>query len=788
MSESFAPDGISWRRLVSDALLLLFITLAAVSIGLFVQNTVKQVREGLPGQVLKQQKEIVNIVHDFSDIAHSIETRSHSQDASEVTRLLARLRSIEQRLDTIRTHYDFDDLAGAAAIHAVAKPALDDMTRWLKEGLSGFPPTSPQVTRLLRLRADGASRRIRDLFDESNARAHALIEQQEYRLERFRESLMLYLSAFGIFAASVVILFVRQRNAESRLATERKRLVDSIENISEGFALYDADDRLILCNERFKQVAPAVAPRVRIGATFLEIMGGVQKRYDDRLASRDVASFAERLERHRNPRGSFEMNTVGDQTVRVSERKTRDGGTVAVYTDITDLKAANERLEHLASHDALTGLPNRSYLQERLGRALGRALRQEAKLAVLLFDLDQFKLVNDTLGHACGDELLRKVAGALEGCMRADETVARLGGDEFAAVLEDVSSWSEVSATAERALEALCRTFDVGGSEVLVTTSIGIALFPEDGHDAKTLLKNADAACYHAKSLGRNNFQFFTKEMNVQASTRLNLEKHLRNALERGEFYLCYQPLLDIESGKVSGMEALLRWECPQLGQVPPEDFIPVAEETGLIIPIGEWVLEQACRQNKAWRNMGLPPVKLSVNVSARQLRLKGLTEVVKRMVGRSGMDAAGLVLEITESTIMDNVERALRTLGEVHSLGVGISIDEFGVGNSSLGVLKRFPVDTLKIDRTFVRDITTDNDDFEIISGVTAMAHKLGMRVVAEGVATQAQADLVKKSGCDEIQGIWFHRPMSADDGCALLSGGTLSQTVVPLPLRGDG
>jgi diguanylate cyclase (GGDEF)-like protein len=785
MSELLTSNSKTPRRFVTDALLLLAITFAAIGIGLFVQHTIKQVKEGLPAQVIKQQREIAHIVNDFTDFAYQIELHHTGLGGIETTALLTRLKSIEQRLNVIRSTDNFDNPVGASEIHAVAKPAVDDIRRWLTVGFSGLSADSPQVARLVRLRSDGASRRIRDLFDDSNVRALSLIETQGKRLERFRESLVLYLSAFGLLAASVIVLFVRQRNAESRVATERKRLVDSIESISEGFALYDADDRLILYNERFKKVNPDAALRIRIGATFSEFTGPLQKRYDDKLASEDVLSFEERLERHRNPRGSFEFRTIGDQTVRVSERKTRDGGTVAIYTDITDLKEANERLEHLASHDTLTGLPNRSYLEERLGRALGRANRQHAKLAVLIFDLDHFKRVNDTLGHAGGDELLRKVAGALEGCMRADETVARLGGDEFAAVLENVSSWSEVSATAERVLDVLCRAFDIAGSDVSVTTSIGIALFPDDGGNTASLLKNADAACYHAKSLGRNNFQFFAEEMNVQASTRLTLERHLRNALERDEFSISYQPILDVASGKISGMEALLRWQCMELGEVPPDDFIPVAEETGLIIPIGEWILEQACRQNKAWRDQGLPPVKVSVNVSARQLRLKGLTEVVKQVVGRSGLDPAGLVLEITESTIMDNVERALQTLGDVHALGVGISIDDFGVGYSSLGALKRFTVDCLKIDRAFVGDITTDNDDFEIVSAVTAMAHKLNMRVVAEGVASQAQADLVREIGCDEVQGFWFHRPMSADDARTLLSGAAPSQTVVPLPLR---
>ncbi len=770
------------RRIAFDAVLLLGIALAAAGIGIFIQGTLNEVREGLPAQVLEQQRDIAYIVHDFSDLTRRIEAQQNPEKLSDPNLLLSRIEVMNERLTAIRKSYNFDNLVGASAIHAVARPALDDLSRWLSQGLSGFPPDSPQVLRLSLLRADGAYRRIRVLFDESNARALGLVETQAQRLELFRESLMLYLAAFGLFAAGVMVLFVRQRNAEHRVATTRKRLMDSLDNISEGFALYDSNDRLVLFNERFKQMEPNLSARIEKGATFSEIIGADNPLKPKEGSPAKIVTFVDRLDRHRDPRGPFEVKAADGRTIRISERKTAEGGTVAVHADISDLKDAYDRLEHLATHDPLTGLQNRSNLQQRLVKSLHRAKRHHSKLAVLVFDLDHFKLVNDTLGHSSGDELLRQVAVVLDGVMRADETIARLGGDEFAAIVEDVRSWSEVSGTAERALDALGRAFEVGDSEVFVTASIGIALYPEDGMDGDALLKNADAACYHAKALGRNNFQFFASEMNVKASQRLSFEKHLRNAIEREELHLAYQPVLDVRTGAIASMEALLRWNSPALGSVSPEQFIPVAEETGLIIPIGEWVLEQACRQTAAWRGIGLPPVQVSVNVSARQLRLKGLLEVVKRVVGRSGITPGGLYLEITESTIMDNVERALVTLNQLHDVGVGISIDDFGVGYSSLAALKQLPVDVLKIDRSFVRDIVVDRDDLEIVSAVTAMAHNLKIRVVAEGVETKEQFQLVKELGSDEIQGFWISQPMTADNARAFLAGEAASDTVVQL------
>jgi diguanylate cyclase (GGDEF)-like protein len=776
------------RRIAFDTVLLLGIAFAAAGIGLFVQDTVNEVREGLPAQVLEQQRDIAYIVHDFSDLTRRIEAHQNPEKLSDPNLLLSRIETMNERLTAIRKSYNFDNLVGASAIHAVARPALDDLFRWLSKGLSGYPPDSPQVLRLSLLRADGAYQRIRVLFDDSNARALDLVETQARRLERFRESLMLYLSAFGLFAVGIMVLFVRQRNAERRVATTRKRLMDSLDNISEGFALYDSNDRLVLFNERFKQMEPGLSANIKMGASFSEIIGADNLLESKQSSPAELVTFVDRLDRHRDPRGPFEVKAADGRTIRISERKTADGGTVAVHADVSDLKEAHDRLKHLATHDPLTGLQNRSNLQQRLEKALHRALRHQSRVAVLVFDLDHFKLVNDTLGHSGGDELLCQIATVLSGCMRADETIARLGGDEFAAIVEDVRSWSEVSATAERALDALGRAFEANGSEVFVTASIGIALYPDDGRDAGALLKNADAACYHAKALGRNNIQFFATEMNVKASRRLSFEKHLRNAMEREELHLAYQPVLDVSTGAIASMEALLRWNSPALGSVSPEVLIPVAEETGLIIPIGEWVLDQACKQIAAWRKICLPPVKISVNVSARQLRLKGLFEVVKRVVCGSGVDPSCLSLEITESTIMDNVERAVVTLNQLHDLGVGVSIDDFGVGYSSLAALKQLPVDVLKIDRSFVRDIVVDRDDLEIVSAVIAMAHNLKIRVVAEGVESREQFQLVKDLGSDEIQGFWISPPMTADKARAFIAGEASTDTVIQLRRSSGG
>ena len=455
------------------------------------------------------------------------------------------------------------------------------------------------------------------------------------------------------------------------------------------------------------------------------------------------------------------------------------GGVLAIR-DVSRIRELTQKLIHQANHDSLTGLPNRSYFQAELARALARCRRRGQELAILFFDLDQFKMVNDTLGHAAGDQLLRRLTRALKGVLREEDMVSRLGGDEFAAILENVQGTADVSALAQRALDAIDRAFDLDGVEVFVTTSIGIAMAPRDGTDLPTLLKHADIACYHAKSQGRNNYQFYTEDMNADAVERMELEKHLRRALERGEFRLHYQPQLDLASGRIVGAEALIRWYCPELGVVPPARFIPVAEDAGLIVEIGEWVLQEACRQNQEWRRRGFSPITVSVNLSPRQFRERDLVDMVQRVLERSDLAADGLCLEITESAIMEDIDAACLTLKALGDMGISVAIDDFGTGYSSLSVLKQFPLDALKIDYSFIRDIVSDDDDLEIVSAVIAMAHNLRLEVVAEGVEDEAQLNLLAERGCDTIQGHYLSEACAPDSFSVLLEQTRYSSRLV--------
>ena len=441
-----------------------------------------------------------------------------------------------------------------------------------------------------------------------------------------------------------------------------------------------------------------------------------------------------------------------------------------VMSDVSARKSSEERLRYLANYDQLTSLPNRNLFNQRLERALGHAKRFNKGLAVLFMDLDRFKNLNDTLGHESGDRVLQSVATRLMACVREVDAVARFGGDEFVVLIEQVADVRAIGAVARKMVKAIDEPFLIGEHEYHVTASMGISSFPADGDDAATLLKSADIAMYRAKEEGMNNVQFYEPAMNLHSIQRLSLESGLRRALQRDEFLLHYQPKVDIASGRVTGMEALVRWNRPETGMVSPAEFIPLAEETGLIVAIGEWVLKAACEQTQKWNLGRAEPLRVAVNLSARQFAQPSLVSDIARILDLTRLPPGALELEITESMVMGNPELAIQTLRQLKSMGIFLSIDDFGTGYSSLGYLKRFPIDHLKIDRSFIKDIPEDNDDVTITRTIIAMAHNLRLKVVAEGVETEAQLNFLREHGCDEMQGYFFSRPLPAGDFSALL------------------
>jgi diguanylate cyclase (GGDEF)-like protein len=453
-------------------------------------------------------------------------------------------------------------------------------------------------------------------------------------------------------------------------------------------------------------------------------------------------------------------------------------------------KKSEKRILQLAFYDSLTGLPNQTSYRDRLQQVIAHARRYNRIAAVLFLDLDNFKRINDTLGHRAGDHLLKLVSERLNGTIRSSDTlsrngldkfqstVARQGGDEFTLILTEIRNPEDAAKVAHRLVRKLSEPYKLEGYEVFITVSIGIAIFPVDGEDIDSILMNADAAMYHAKKQGKNNFQFYRLTMNERAMERLNLENDLRKALERDELLLHFQPKVGIESGKVVGMEALIRWQHPEIGMVSPAEFIPMAEETGLIVPIGEWVLQAACAQINAWQAQGLAPIPVSVNISSQQFQHQELLITIGRLLESSGIPPERLMLEITESVIMQNTDSTFDILNTLTAMGLRLLIDDFGTGYSSLSYLKRLPVFAIKIDRSFINDIATNPDDAAIIKAIIAMAQNLKLKVVAEGVETEEQLAFLRDEQCDVMQGYLFSRPLPAEEASKLLAQAKEGQT----------
>ena len=463
-------------------------------------------------------------------------------------------------------------------------------------------------------------------------------------------------------------------------------------------------------------------------------------------------------------------SAIEDSAAPIHDRKGQVTGAVIVFHDVSAARSIAQKMAHLAQHDFLTDLPNRMLFSDRVANAIALARRHGKRRAVLFLDLDRFKHINDSLGHATGDKLLQSVAQRLVACVRGSDTVSRQGGDEFVVLLSEIERAEDAALSAEKMLLALTAPHSVAEKELHITASIGISIYPDDGQDAETLIKCADTAMYHAKDKGRNNYQFFTEDMNVRALEWHFLEGSLRRALKRREFVLHYQPKINLETGEIVGVEALIRWRHPERGLISPAMFVPIAEDCGLIVPIGRWVLHEACRQAQTWIDAGLPPMPVAVNISAVEFQSKDFLEGVRAILRETRLNPHYLELELTESVLMQNADATAPALIALKALGVRLAIDDFGTGYSSLSYLRQFPIDTLKIDQSFVREITAGSLDDTIVCAVISMGKTLNQRIVAEGIETEEQLAFLQRQHCGEGQGYHFSRPVSAEEFVTLL------------------
>ncbi|MCA0032033.1 putative bifunctional diguanylate cyclase/phosphodiesterase [Mesorhizobium sp. B263B2A] len=550
-----------------------------------------------------------------------------------------------------------------------------------------------------------------------------------------------------------------QRRAEQDLKEQHRRFDAALANMSQGLLMYDADGKMIVRNERFLELFKVKAADFPLGTThrdalerLLELGIYTQIDVDSEVAKTEACRRAGKIH-------SAYRHLADGRTILVTRRPMSGGGWVATFDDVTERRRTEERMTHLAHHDTLTGLPNRSMFRERLDFALEDAAA--TPLAVFSLDLDRFKAINDTWGHPAGDWLLKCVAERLQRCLRNEtDIVARFGGDEFVVMQSNFKGIANAEKMAKRIVEAISKPFRDENRDMHVGISLGIAVFPDDGRDADALLKNADTALYRAKSEGRNLYRFFEPEMDAMVQTRRALEVDLETALPRQELDLDFQPIMNIASGEITGAEALMRWHSPARGTVAPDQFIPVAEDTGLIVPLGEWALRKACAAAAGWP----PGLRIAVNVSAVQLRSDGFARSVISALAFSGVSAGQLELEITETVLMDESKAVLKALRQLRNLGIRIALDDFGTGYSSLGYLRRFPVDKIKIDRSFIRDLG-NRDTAAIVRTIIGLGTELGIVVTAEGVETEVQLDMLRDNGCTEAQGYLIGVPSKAAD-----------------------
>jgi len=573
--------------------------------------------------------------------------------------------------------------------------------------------------------------------------------------------------------------FIRRKQAEESLQENELQLRAMFENADVGIAMTGVDMGYLRVNDKYCDIVGYARDELlRMRASEVNLESNVEAMRGDRERMMSGESPGMTVEKQLvRADGSLVWVSLATSLVRAADGAPRYF--IAVIQDISENKRAAEALKQseeqfrvLAHYDILTALPNRALFYDRLSQALAQARRNRWWLAVMFIDVDRFKHVNDTFGHSAGDQLLKQVSVRLSECVRSDDTVGRLSGDEFAIVLSHLSAPVDAATVAKKIVDELNRPFQLEGTELFVTVSIGVTVFPTDTVDQDTLIRNADVAMYRAKDRGRNNYQFYTPEMNRRTREMLNMEGELRRALERDEFVLHYQPKVSLADGRVTGVEALLRWRHPERGLVPPSEFIPLLEETGLVVQAGAWVLRAVCRQLAEWRDSGLRLVPIAVNLSARQFLAPDLGESIKHILELNGLAPSLLEVEITESAIMGDTEEANRTLEYLEALGVKSAIDDFGTGYSSLGYLKRFPLGALKVDRSFVSDITTDPDDAHITQAVISMAHSLGLKVIAEGVETEEQLAFLLRYECNEVQGYLFSRPLPAEECAAAIAG----------------
>ncbi|MDA8442754.1 MAG: EAL domain-containing protein, partial [Peptococcaceae bacterium] len=707
-----------------------------------------------------EEMTIAPVYTDDTEITHFIAIK---QDVSERYAILKALSDSEERYREM-----FDNMRNAVAVFELSADGQDIRVKAFNrvaiemDKIQTSKAIGSQVERIFP-RSLGLADLLRYVYRTGEPTAFPAVNWQHGDVSSWREGFVYKLST-----GEVVVIYedvTKRKQDEVALWLEKERAQITLASIGDAVITADVDGRITYLNPVAEELTGWTTHQAE-GLSLLKVFNivnestgqAVNNPVTQCIREKRIVSLANHTVLNHRDGHAF---AIEDSAAPICDREGNVIGAVLVFHDVSDKRDLIRQLSHQAHHDALTGLPNRLLFNDRAGQAIAQSHRRKAQVAILFIDLDRFKLINDTLGHSMGDQLLRATSERLQTRLREGDTVARQGGDEFLVLLPALGSESQAALVAQQILDLFSEPFQLREQEVYVTASIGIALYPADGEDVETLIKHADTAMYQTKDQGRNHYQFYTLALNQSLSERLALQNDLRRALDRQEFILHYQPKYRLQDGQFCGLEALVRWQHPERGLLLPGEFIAIAEDSGLILALGEWVLREACTQNKRWQLKGYRPVRVAVNLSARQFRQANLVSQIDRILSETGLAPEWLELEITESVGMENLDFSLSMLQELKKMGISLSMDDFGTGFSSLSYLSRFPLDTLKIDRSFVSRLSHGQDGQAIVTTIVQLAQNLNLKVIAEGVETEEQLNFLRLKQCDEVQGFLFARPV---------------------------
>ena len=707
---------------------------------------------------------ISELVTTLAALEQDIRAAGSRMGDDQLVPIVATLDKAEGLLRSRIGEHDFAEDDDYTRALAIAAPAIDDVSEWMRRGIAGLEPYEPTVLRIASQRVYLVKVQLQKAENAANARTLMLMQKLSKQLKTFGNTVKALIAGLAFLLLMLMGYAERTQRTRLRLWHERKLTSESINNINEGFVLTDEHGKVLVVNRTLPELCAPLAGALE----HMPFDTAVQQTLDAgalTLAPADTLDETHAGEQHTAAQERQELITSSGRYLRMTNRATTDGGRVITLTDITDLKQTQEKLHLQANYDYLTSIANRSYYVTRLQEALAAARRHDHKVALMQFDLDKFKQVNDTLGHDAGDELLIETAQRIKRNLRENDLAARIGGDEFAAILTAVQDESEVISSADRIIKELRQELHINGAQIDFSASIGIAIFPDHANDLESLIKHADIACYRAKDSGRNNYKIYGADMRVQAMEAMTLETKLRKAVELDELYLNYQPQLLLDDDRINMVEAFSRWHDSALGDVTPDRFIPVADKNGLIATLGEQVLEKSFAQLRDWDNQGVSDITIAVNISRRQLYLPTLPEIIDKFSEQYEVAPERLALEITENIIADDWQEAAEKLSVLADRGIGIIVDDYGSGTSSLMRIKELPIKALKIDGQFTRRLCEDSATLDIVSAIVSSAVTLRIDTIAENVETSEQVELLRSIGCTAIQGYYVGAPQTATD-----------------------